>query len=55
VLRDAFDYHDHKGQFGIGADDSLSLAEDPESPGQFVLRVFYKKGKINKMLKFVSR
>ncbi|XP_060555320.1 uncharacterized protein LOC132716141 [Ruditapes philippinarum] len=44
VLRDAFDYHDHKGQFGIGADDSLSLAEDPESSGQFVLRVFYKKG-----------
>lgn len=44
VLRDSFDYTDHSGQFGIGADDSLSLAVDPLHPGQYVLRVFYKRG-----------
>lgn len=44
VLRDSFDYTDHKGQFGIGADDSLSIAEDPLHHGQYVMRVFYKRG-----------
>jgi hypothetical protein len=44
VLRDSFDYTDHNGQFGIGEDDSLSLAEDPLYHGQYVLRAFYKKG-----------
>ncbi|KAL4231082.1 hypothetical protein ACF0H5_008665 [Mactra antiquata] len=44
VLRDSFDYTNHQGQFGLGADDSLSIAEDPEHSGQYVMRVFYKKG-----------
>ncbi|XP_052251065.1 uncharacterized protein LOC127858142 [Dreissena polymorpha] len=35
---------DTQEKFGIGADDSLTLAEDPQNPGQWVLRVFYAHG-----------
>ncbi|KAH3735987.1 uncharacterized protein LOC127850590 [Dreissena polymorpha] len=44
VLRDGFHMTDTQGKFGIGADDSLTLAEDPQNPGQWVLRVFYAHG-----------
>lgn len=46
VLRDSFEYHETKGQFGIG--DSLTLAEDPTEPGHFVMRVFYEQGKASR-------
>ncbi|XP_052811478.1 uncharacterized protein LOC128239073 [Mya arenaria] len=44
VLQQGFHMTDTQGKFGIGADDSLTLAEDPEHSGQYVLRVFYAKG-----------
>ncbi|KAH3772986.1 uncharacterized protein LOC127844203 [Dreissena polymorpha] len=44
VIKDGFHMTNTRGMFGIGANDSLTLAEDPEHPGQWVLRVFYAKG-----------
>ena len=46
LLKQKFDVINTQGHFGVGANDSLSLAEDPQHPGQYVMKVFYKKGKL---------
>jgi len=44
VLKDSFEYSVTQGQFGIGADESLSIAPSPSHDGTYVMRVFYQKG-----------